>query len=220
MRLSQIEAAASKGGIATGAFNIRSALRFEVIPEFYRKIGGVSWLNRHNRINVIPDLRDYDLPRDFRSMVSVGGAIWPNTYARSEPLRYIGEDPALVTASEAATTASQTAPQGYYIVYSVERKMRAIRIDTIPGMPFTLPYVYRSRLVFHSDVDDVELDEFIPEDYQQALIQGLKREIYLDRFGQGDPRYQVAAAKFEEICEETRAGAHDLALRNYAIYCD
>jgi hypothetical protein len=211
MKTSQIEALSNKGNLASGAFNLKTTLRFEIVPEFYRRMGDVTWLRRNRKLDVIAPERQYNLPMDFRSMVSVGGC-------GAAELRYIGEDPLLVTAAELATTASR--PHGYYIVHDDEGQWRAIKFDAIPDMNYTVPYVYRSRLVFHNDSDDVELNQYIPEDYQQALIQGLRREIMLDRFGQLDKRYEAAAAKFEEICEEAKQGAHDLATRNYAVYCD
>ena len=210
MLLSQIEAMAGKGNIATGAFNVRNTLRFEVIPEFYRHVGDVTWLRRGTTITVVPGERTFRLPRDFRSVISAGG--------KERPLCYIGEDPVLVARAEAQQTAS--CPRGYYIVKDAECKWRAIKFDAPSDMEYLVPLVYRSRLSFGNDADEVELDEFIPEDYQQALLQGLKAEIYLDRYGQGDERYKTAAARFIEICEQAKEGAHDLAQRNYAVYCD
>lgn len=209
MKLSAIEQLSNKGNLATGAFNLRSTLRFEIIPEFYRRISDATWLRRYGILSVVPPTRVYDLPRDFRSMITVGG---------DPGLRYIGEDPNLIVGAELNTTAS--AAKGYYIVQSSETKWRAIKFDAIPDMNYSIPYTYRSRLVFHNDADDLELDEYIPEDYQQALIYGLRRDIYLDRFGQLDQRFQVAANKFEQVIEEAKEEAHDLARRNYAIYCD
>lgn len=211
MKLSQIESQANRGHLAAGAFNIRSTLRFEVIPEFYRKVSDATWLRRNRLFKLVPPQREYDLPIDFRSMISVGN--------KGAELKYIGEDPMLVTAAEMAVTAS--CPAGYYFVQDSENLLqKAIRFSAEPDMEYSLPYVYRSRLVFHNDADDTELDEHIPPDYQQALIQGLRAEIYLDRFGQQDQRYVVADQRFREIIEEAKEGAHDMARRNYAVYCD
>lgn len=210
MTLSQIEQLANKGNLAQGAFNIRATLRFIVIPEFYRRISDVTWLRRHRTLSVVNPTRQYDLPLDFRSMISVG--------SQDYPLQYIGEDPSLVAEAELATTPAR--PRGYWIVQDTDSKWRAIRLSTIPDIAYSVPYTYRSRLYFLNDADDVQLDEYIPEDYQPALIEGLKAQMYLDRFGQQDTRYQVAAGKFMEIIEDAKEGAHDLAQRNFAIYAD
>jgi hypothetical protein len=122
--------------------------------------------------------------------------------------------------AEIVTAASR--PLGYYIVQrSDNKKFRALKTDRPPDNVYTFPYTYRSRLVVAADdIDDTELDQYIPEEYQQALIAGLRREILLDRFGQGDQRAGIAASQFEEIIEQARSSGHDLARRNLAIYCD
>lgn len=217
MTLSQVEQAANRGNIANGSFNIRHVLRFEVIPEFYRKVGDVRWLRKNATLPVSANDREYDLPADFRSMIAIYRPV-AGSNGKPEALRYIGEDPALVAEAEINTEAGP--PTAFYIVQSSESQWRAIKFDSPPDMAYTLPYVYRARLTFGSDTTDLDLDQYIPEDYQQALVQGLRREIYLDRFSKDDQRYIVAAQKFEEICEEAKEGAADLAQRNYAVYAD
>jgi hypothetical protein len=210
MVLAEIERLANKGNLASGAFNIRSTLRDQVIPEFYRDLGDVTWLRKPFVVNVVPAARTYDLPCDFGSMITVG--------AKECPLPYIGEDPYLVNLAEVQQTASR--PRGWYIVPSTEKRWKAIRFDAPSDMSYQVPLLYLAILEFGDDADDLELSEFIPWKYQPALIEALKREIYLDRYGQGDPRYTAAANKYDMIVEQAKSGGHDLAQRNYAIYAD
>lgn len=218
MTLAQIEQAANRGNIASGSFNIRHVLRFEVIPEFYRKVGDVRWLRKNDTLPVSASDRDYDLPADFRSMIAVYRPV-TGSNGEAQELTYIGENPLLVAEAEINTTAG--APTGFYIVrHSTESTWRAIKLDCPPDTTYSLPYVYRSRLAIPNETFDAELDQYIPEDYQSALIWGLRAQIYLDRFSQDDQRYPVAENKFAEICEEAKEGAADLARRNYAVYAD
>jgi hypothetical protein len=218
LTLNDIEVSANRGNIANGGFNIRRVLRFEVVPEFYRRIGDVRWLRRNNTITTTAGDREYDLPRDFRSMI----AVYRSSAATGEKpgeLRYIGEDPALVAQAELNTQPGP--PSGFWIVkHSTEETFRALKLDAPPDQAYTMPYVYRSRLVFANENDNIDLDRYIPEDYQQGLIYGLRAEIYLDRFSQNDPRYGVALNKFAEVIEQAKEGASDLARRNHAIYAD
>ena len=84
MTLSQIEQLAGKGSLASGAFNIRAVLRFEILPEFYRRISDVTWRRRVHTISVVADTRVYDMPRDFEMMISAG--------VNDGELKYIGEE--------------------------------------------------------------------------------------------------------------------------------
>jgi hypothetical protein len=63
----------------------------------------------------------------------------------------------------------------------------------------------------------LDFDPYIPPELQQALIEGVRREIYRDRYSQKDPRYITAAEKFDEICLQGQ-NFHDHARRNFAVY--
>jgi hypothetical protein len=219
MTLNEIEIAANRGNLGSGDFHLKHTLRYEVLPEFYRKVSEAdpTWLKKTSTLNILTSTRVYNLPEDFRSMV---GVYYQAPYAaKPSEIRYIGEDPKLVAMAEIVTAAAR--PLGYYIVQRTDNsKFRALKIDRPSDNAYTFPYTYRSRLIVSDDVADTELDGYIPEEYQQALIVGLRREILLDRFGQGDQRAAAAAQQFEEIVEQARSGGHDLARRNLAIYCD
>lgn len=209
MTLSQIEAAANRGGIANGGFNIKHVLRFEVIPEFYRKVGpDATWLRKSGILNITSAARQYDLPDDFFKLESMGYQV-----------SYIGDDPELVQEAEAITAAETGEPDGYYFVRRTsDNTLRAIKFNRWPDQPYTAHYVYRSRLYFVNDVDDLELDEYILPDYQSALIKLLRAEILYDRFGAGDSRGARDEAKGLEIIEELKFGGSDQARKSHAVY--
>jgi hypothetical protein len=219
MTLNEIEIAANRGNIAGGDFGLKHTLRYEVLPEFYRKVSEAdpTWLKKTSTLSIVTSTRVYNLPQDFRSMV---GVYYQAPYAaKPSEVRYIGENPQLVAMAEIVTAPSR--PLGYYIIQRTDnKKFRALKIDRPADTSYTFPYIYRSRLIVSDDIDDTELDQYIPEEYQQALIAGLRREILLDRFGQGDQRAGIAASQFEEIIDQARNSGHDLARRNLAIYCD
>jgi hypothetical protein len=63
----------------------------------------------------------------------------------------------------------------------------------------------------------VSLDQYIPEPLQAGLIHGLRAQIMVDRFGQGDQRATLEQQQYVEWVE--RAKNHrDLARRNYAVF--
>ena len=61
----------------------------------------------------------------------------------------------------------------------------------------TITVVYYWYLPF-SDEEDVDLRQYIPEQYHWALVEILRREIIDDRFGQGDQRWATANTKYQD----------------------
>lgn len=210
MTLTDVEVIANRGNIATAEFRIGLILRKKVLPEFYREVYAESdptWARKTATLDTVINTRAYMLPADFQQMVRFDG------------LKYIGEDAELVLKAEKSTnTGTQGSPEGYYIV-RLKKGRQELRLAGWPSQAASYPYVYRSRLVVVDEADDIELDDFIPQDYQDALIEGLWAEILLDRVGQGDPRYGAAREGFLRICDAARTQAHDPARRNYAVYC-
>lgn len=63
---------------------------------------------------------------------------------------------------------------------------------------YSMVAIYYMQVPFVDNTTDVDLSQFIPENFQYTLIYGLRRNIYIDRFGQGDQRAEAAAAKFQD----------------------
>lgn len=213
MRLSQIEAAVTRGDHAAGDFDVKGTLRFEVIPAFYRLVKEARWLRKVATMQVSSASRYYSLADDFRSMTE---AFLNSTERRCE-LTYIGENAEFVAAAELSTTPAR--PSGFYIVpRTTDGLLRGLKFNATPDSTYLLVYVYRSGLVFANDNEDYELDRFIPEDFQPALINELKAEMLWDRYGIGDQRGDREHAKFLAICEQAVTGGTDLARRNHHVY--
>jgi len=216
MTLTEIQTVANRGSIATADFDIGKCLRQEVMREFAQKVGEAdpTWLRRSSTISLTAGVQLADLPDAFRSMVVVYEA-GLNSQNEPVPMTYIGEDALRVARAEITT--ERGAPGGYYIVQrQSDSKWKRIKFDRPADTSYTIPYVYRVDLIF-ADADNPELDQYMPAEIQHALIHGLRREIYFDRYGQGDPRYQRAADRFDELCLLAQ-GFHDHARRNYAVY--
>jgi len=77
--------------------------------------------------------------------------------------------------------------------------------------PYTLVAVYYCQVPFPDNVTEIDLSQYIPENFQYALVYGLRRNIYTDRYGQGDKRAEAAAATFLKGIETAKRGDMELA---------
>lgn len=178
-------------------------LRHVVIPKFLLDVdqlcGKVWWRRATLTLAFTSAGRNYDLPRDFDWLedlrLVVGGTL------RGTGLKYIGEDALRIEAAEASTDPGE--PAAYYFVEGTqvetqpEPKRQAIRLDVTPDTTYTAHGVYYKKVPFADDSTVLDLDPYVPRQYQGALIEALRAEIFLDRYGIGDERYAIQQAKYE-----------------------
>lgn len=217
MTTEQIEIAADRGNLASGDIDLKFLLRRNVVQKFLLDVGDVTWRRRYGSITTDTSVRVHDLPDDFFKMVRFfrKPATWT---ANQEPsdLLYIGEDPLLVSQAEIATEPGT--PTGYYITTRTsDGEWKAVKFDIQPDTVETIPYIYLAYPQFDDDKASVELNKWIPEPFQFALVCGLRAEIYLDRYGRGDKRFEQEDGRYREWAE--RAMEHrDLGSRNMAHF--
>jgi hypothetical protein len=219
MNTLQIESLANRGNIAKADFNIKTTLRRLVIPRFLLQVdnvvGQVHWRRKTLSLDFTTSDRDKDLPTDFDRFDEVYlASTASSTGLESEPLDYIGEIPENVLKAEVATTAAK--PTAYYIVAG----------DTNPfGMKMAVPLdqnytakgVYFRLIPFTDDVTEVDLDDYIPWQYQAAIVHLLRAEIYADRYGFGDQRYTEEKQRGDEFIA-MMAVKKEPAPRNRAVF--
>lgn len=196
---------ANSGNIASPEVDLESLLFDEVIPEFLLDIGRVSWVLRRATATVAANARTFDLPVDCRRVEAIvlGNA--------TSPLPYIGEDQARVFAAEANTT--QGTPEGwYYTPDSNGNPVGRVKFDRPTLTDTTTYYSYRWRIATLTD-----LSVYFPAEFHVALVQGLKREIYLERWGVGDKRVEAAARKFSEWKERAMADRELAPAGNHVV---
>lgn len=243
MTTASIEAAAGRGNIASPDIDLKVELRRNIIPRFLTDVGDVSWRRKYGTVTVTAPTRQYNLPDDFFKMLKLFrnlGLSYTWTWAEETrpwseiveqwshfgvgvrsgayqgELPYIGEDPLLVAQAEANPQTGNAT--GYYIVQRTTTNLwKAVKLDNIPEVDSILPYVYLTSPQFADDTTSVELDPFILPEFQWGLVCGLRAEIFLDRFGRGDARYDRETERYEQWV--MRAAEHKAqAPRNIAHF--
>lgn len=193
MQTTQIETAANRGDIATADFQIGLVLRSQVIPAFLEDVGRIGWRRKIVQITPASGKQTYSLPDDFFEVADVYIA------GNINPIPFIGEDPALVTQAEMTTSGGGWT--GYYLVRDPDRVTGwAIKFDAPAGVAGgPVAYVHYYWFVpFENETEEVDLREYVPEQYHWALVELLRREIIDDRCGEGDKRYVTANNKYHE----------------------
>lgn len=218
MNASLVETLANRGDLATADFQIGATLRFGVIPEFLTDVARVGWRKRTVSLTLPQGAREVALPRDFGDM----GGIWiPPIQDPSDPgLIYFGESD--VEVANAEETTDPGAPAGYYLpmASSGDLSHRAVRVDRPADRNYSLRSVYFWKIPFENDQDDsIDLDLYIPSQYQWALVDLLRAKIIDDRYSEGDPRYQAAMDSYNKWVSKVLV-TRELARRNHVIYVD
>jgi len=199
MKTSQIEDLASSGNLPTADFKPGMVLRRMVIPEFFldleNQIGRVHWLRKTWTQAIVAGTAQYDMPTDFRKFETIRFFKSPGG-VEDHDLEYIGEDPIKVLTALATTAAAKAT--GYWLERGTAPAEWAIRLGAVPDQGYTLYGIYYRKIPFEDESLDVDLDPYIPSDYQAGLVKGLRREIAKDRFGAGDKRYAMEAAEYRD----------------------
>jgi len=198
MTTAQIEEFADFEKIATPNFPVKVYLRRMVIPDFCNRVGLVGWRRLTEFVTVPVAGRAVDISAHFATVSSV----W-----RGEcKLDFIGDSEYKLAIAVANQTPGQ--PSAWYLGFNasadyndqsvvgpinVRKVMLAAPADAVTELAvngWKTPY-------FDDDTNPVNLDPFIPFQYQWGLVEGLKAEIFSDRLGQGDDRTKKAMAKYE-----------------------
>lgn len=212
MTTAQIETFADIGGISSPEIDLKALLRRNVIPAYLSDVGYTSWRRKPHTITTIAGQQGYDLDTDFWQMqlVTLQGV--------AEPLQYIGEDPEKLLAAEAAATAPQGMPSGYYLGrIAVSGEFRRLMLNCLPFGTGLIRCLYYTGIHFADDTTSVELDQYIPSQFQWGLVESLKKEIFFIRFGIGDPRF-VAAETAYRMQVERATDNPELARRNLPVF--
>lgn len=204
MTTATIESAANPGNLATGDFQIGTILRRKVVPRFLEDVGRIGWRRRSVPLTVTAGQRQTDLPADFFEVSSV----WP------EGMKYIGEDDVLVAAAEANTVPGT--PSGYWLVPSATAGRTAIRFDVSASADFAFQVFYYYQIPFAADDTALDFAAWVPTQYHWALVELLRREIFFDRFGEGDPRFATADNEYKWWLAQI-VPKRELARRNKVI---
>lgn len=191
MTTAEIGGFANRGNVARD-MDLATVLKYQVIPEFLQDVRVAAWRKRYMTVTTSAGVRAYSMTAAFAEMREV----WREGYG---PLEYIGADEQKVLKAESA--AAQEAPSAYYIGQSPSSSTSAHQFLVLSAPPdgvYSLRCCYLFRIPWGELASVVDLAPYIPEEYHWGLVEGVKREIYEDRFGLDDPRTVKAARAFEE----------------------
>lgn len=191
MTTAQIEARSDPSGAATADIDLKLELRYNVIPEFLEDVGYPMWRRKHISKTLtagasLVDVTDSTYSFSHMKLVCLGTDF-------DKPLQYIGEDPVEVMKSKAATVAD--VPTGYYLE-SDGGAFQRVGFNCPAIQQYTVWLSFDMHIKWPDDSSSVDLNIYIPQQFQWGLVSGLRRSIYRERFGIGDARYQEADADF------------------------
>ena len=195
-----IENYANEDGLAVGAsdVNLGIRLRQKVVPKWEIDVGHAAWRRRFATINVASGDREYDLPADFSDILEI--PIYDKGGLHSK-LWYIGESSPYVSAAAADLTPGT--PEGFYIGKSPTppNDMRVLILNKAPDSAAIIRYGYLSRVIFTDFTTSVEMNLYMPSNLQWGLVEGLKKELYIARFGIEDRRVADAQAEYQRFVD-------------------
>ena len=222
MTTAEIESLANQDGLATTDFSntLKQVHRRLVIPEFFRDldraIGRLHWRRKTTTFSVVVGTRNYDCPTDFDKFELIAQALsTSDTGLANEGLNYIGEDDWEVLKAEAATDTGP--PVAYYVVAGATNQF-AIRLSAPPDGAYTLHALYYRMIPWANDTSDVDLNPYIPWQYQGGLVKRLRMYILEDRIGIKDNRYTIVRDEYQRWIESLEF-AKEAAPRTKVVTC-
>lgn len=210
MMTSEVQTYADIGGISVPDLNLAALLRLSVCPKFMHDVGYTSWRRKIGTVNA--NAQAVALPTDCDM---IEGVYKGAPTASNPPLIYIGENPDSVMAAEGSAPG---VPSGYYFYPDGSgNPLGFIKFSCSPSPTFTATLVYYRKFTFADNTTDVDLNLWVPSQYQWALVEKLKAEIYKIRSGIGDPGYIVAEQEYK-IFVERATDNKEQARRNNPVF--
>lgn len=196
---------------------LQPILRRKVVPGYLADVGYAGWRRIYGSASIAPGGRTVQLPSDFWELRECKIALPGASTAGIPPLRYIGSIPGEVIDSESNTFLS--VPTGYYLTHSAATPAlyNVLRLDAPADQAYTLYYIYFNGIFFADDTAPYDFSNFIPVQFQWALVEGLRKELFYRRFGQQDARFQAAQQEYQRfvaISQGRNQADLDLAARD------
>lgn len=223
MKTDEIEKLANRGNVATADFDVKLVLRTVVIPAFLDDCREAAWRKKVSTLSVTQSVQTVDLPDDFQKVLQISPGEGNRTL---QYLRYIGEDPDAMLAAEACITPGS--PTGYYITKRLppggtvgeDEVWKRLKFDVIPATSFTAYYIYMLQPYFGGALATkaVNMDPYVPANLQAGLVHGLRAQILIDRYGEGDTRAKTEQEQRERYVSRALGSQKDFGRQNYATF--
>lgn len=199
MTTTQIASYADTKGLASSDIDLQVLLRRKIVPDFLSRVGYTAWRRKEDTAAVSANVRYFDITdHDFYHMkkVVISGE-------EETQLLYIGDDEEKVLRAAATTSADADKPTGYYLrLIAGSPAVWRVYFDVPTDTARTFAYIYDINIYFADDSTPVDFNQYIPHQFQWALVELLKAEIFADRFGAGEEsRYARAIQEAERIIQ-------------------
>lgn len=214
MTTTTIASAADTKGLSQPDMDLQVLLRRKVIPGFLADVGYAAWRKKYAGVAMLVNDRYVTIPNNnfwHLKTVAFSGA-------ENCPLTYIGDDETKVMIAEATTSADANTPTGFYLILHTDGAWR-IYFNVPTSAATTALICYDTLIYFADDSTQVDLEPFIPVQFHWVLVEGLKREIFYDRFGVGDDRWQAADMEYKMWVERAKESP-DLSRGSRLRYVD
>ena len=199
MTSTQIATYANEESLVIGAsdLNLQVRLRRKIVPKFESDVGECAWRRKQTTITFAANDREEDLPSDFGKMLD--GPMGIDSANNRTTLAYLGEDVLSIGLGNSSTEPGT--PSGYWLVRDggTPSLLKRMRLDRLPDTQIVYYYSYLARLQFSDDTTAYDFDNYIPREFQWALVEALKVEIFASRLSIDDPRIQAARAEYDRF---------------------
>lgn len=182
MNVTELLALADPSGLAKPDLDLKAILAKKIAPEFLHDIRGVSWRRRFFTFTTEVGVQTYDMPSTF------GTALSARISGSDVPLEYIGESDEKIVA--ALNSPSSGKPYSYWFALAGDdsNALQQLWFNCPADVASYTVQVWYKWIVPPDLPDDFGFDSYIPSWLQYGLVAGLKRELYVERYGLGDPR--------------------------------
>jgi hypothetical protein len=209
----EIQALADFDNSAAPDYPIGTVLRQNVIPDFFDRVGHVSWRQWAEVVTFGPGDRYRDISPYFSTIESV----WLVEPRRQ--LKYAG-DSSFDMLMSAFDNPEPAAPRQYFIssmqapIYNPMAPTEAEIEGPVGPRRLTLhapcDAVYKVSVFgwqipwFADNSTAVNMDLFVPRQYQWGLVEGLRAEVFRERLGVENPKTVLATQGYLNVVERAK----------------
>lgn len=224
MTTAQLIAEVSYGDLGVGGISLERRLRRIIIPQYLsdidRIVGKPYWRKGIWTQAVVANTRSYALPNDFKRFQKLA------VYDASDPaiggfveIVYRGEfsdDILMAETGGADDPADNNIPLGYYI-QGDDSALPKLWFTKTPTSNFTVKGQYDKKIYFADDTTSVDLNPYIPEDWQGGLIHALEYTLAVTRYGMGDKRADMYKREYQAFIQSKIGDRHPAVARRVTL---
>lgn len=224
MTTSELIAEVSYGDLGIGGISLERRLRRIIIPKYLsdidRMVGKPYWRKGVWTQAVTSGTRSYTLPTNFKRFQKLA------VYDATDPaiggfveIVYRGEfsdDILMAETGGADDPADSDIPLGYYI-QGDDSAAPKLWFTKTPTSNFTVKGQYDKKIYFADDTTAVDLNPFIPEDWQGGLLHALEYTLAVARYGMGDKRADMHKRDYQAFIQSKIGDRHPAVARRVTL---